>query len=122
MKKAKIKPFNKFLNLIIGGNVLAITLCPFGIYTRIKLNKVEVNHEQIHWRQQSEMLVIPFYLWYIVEWFVRVITFHSRPYYNISFEQEAYGNDNNAKYLSERKRYAWFKYLKTRIKRNDRVE
>lgn len=37
------------------------------------VNKVVLNHERIHTRQQIEMLVLPFYLWYIVEWLIRLI-------------------------------------------------
>jgi hypothetical protein len=31
------------------------------------LDKVFVNHEKIHLRQQLELLVLPFYVWYIIE-------------------------------------------------------
>lgn len=47
---------------------IAINL--FGmIVTCEELSKVELNHELIHTAQARELLYIPFYLWYIIEWF-----------------------------------------------------
>ena len=47
---------------------IAINL--FGIIvTCEELSKVELNHELIHTAQAKELLYIPFYLWYIIEWF-----------------------------------------------------
>ncbi len=40
-----------------------------------KVNDVFVNHERIHLRQQLEMLVIPFLIWYPLEFFVRLMQF-----------------------------------------------
>ena len=33
-------------------------------------------------------------------------------YKNISFEREAYQNQSNLDYLSNRKHYSWFSYIK----------
>lgn len=114
----KIKLMGKFLYTLTSGNVLAITLCPFGIYFRDKEsldNKKTINHESIHWKQQLEMLVIFFYIWYLVEWFIRIFINGRQAYISISFEQEAYGNDRNLTYLKNRKPYSWFKYLNKNI-------
>lgn len=47
---------------------IAINL--FGIIvTCEELSKEELNHELIHTAQARELLYIPFYLWYIIEWF-----------------------------------------------------
>lgn len=71
-----------------------------------------LNHERIHTAQMKEMLFIFFYVWYLVEWIVRLfINGPEDAYYNISFEQEAYKNDNNLKYLETRKHFSWFKYI-----------
>ena len=51
-------------------------------------------HEKIHIAQQKEMLVIPFYLWYFIEWLVRLFK-KGNAYQNISFEREAYVNEYN---------------------------
>ena len=78
----------------------AITLWPF-IFVRkeCSFSEIDLNHESIHGRQQLELLIIPFYLIYIVEWIFK-------GYRNISFEKEAYSNQNNLDYLKTRKLFA----------------
>lgn len=73
-----------------------------------------LRHESIHARQCWEMSPIFFYIWYVLEWLFRLVQYRDRKqaYYNISFEREAYNNQNNVNYLSERKCYSWIKYLK----------
>lgn len=75
-----------------------------------KINDVIVNHESIHTVQMKEMLYIPFYLWYVTEWLIKLL-FKGNAYRNISFEREAYDNQYNLNYLKERKRYNWIKRL-----------
>ena len=75
-----------------------------------KINDVIVNHESIHTAQMKEMLYIPFYLWYVTEWLVKLL-FKGNAYRNISFEREAYDNQYNLNYLKERKHYSWIKRL-----------
>jgi hypothetical protein len=99
----RIRKMNKFLQLF-GKNVTGITLAPFGIYVMDLNDKTTLNHEKIHWKQQIEMLIIPFYIWYEIEHLLR-------GYYKISFEQESYQNQNDENYLTNRKHYAWMKYL-----------
>ena len=93
----------------------AITLWPFGIYVsedRYIQNKRILNHEKIHWKQQKEMLGIFFYLWYFVEWIIRIITPPwNTAYKDISFEGEAKKNEHSSSYLSIRKFFAWLKYI-----------
>lgn len=132
----KLFKMNKFISFFTFNNVIAITLAPFGIYIKdIYLNnKSIVNHEMIHWKQQMEMLIIFFYLCYIIEFIIRLIinffvwivmiknnsenTYDSFSelrryvYMSISFEKEAYKNENNLDYLTYRKLYSWIKYLK----------
>lgn len=69
-----------------------------------------INHERIHTRQMVEMLVVGFYLWYVIEWLIR-LTMKGNAYRNISFEREAYGNEGNLNYLKTRKFFAWTRYL-----------
>lgn len=76
-----------------------------------KISEQDLNHESIHTAQMKEMLYIFFYIWYIVEWIIRLFK-KDNAYRNISFEQEAYNNENNLEYLNNRKHYGWFKYLK----------
>ena len=77
------------------------------------IDKYIVNHERIHTRQQMELLFIPFYLVYILEWIVRLVQYRKRheAYMNISFEREAYKHGDNLNYLKQRKPYAWIKFL-----------
>ena len=106
----KVKPINKFLNFFLGKNVIAITLYPFGIYTN-STDIYVINHEFIHVPQQKEMLILPFYIWYILEWLIKIIFYGTEAYVNISFEREAYSNQNNLDYLKTRKHFSWMKYL-----------
>lgn len=78
------------------------------------LSTYELNHERIHSRQIAEMLWVFFYLFYFIEWLIRLIQFRSPmlAYYNVSFEREAYRNDRNLDYLAQRKWYSSLKYLK----------
>lgn len=77
------------------------------------LSEYELNHEKIHSRQIVELLCIFFYLFYLLEWLVRLLQYRHplEAYYNISFEREAYSNDKDIKYLDDRKWYAFFSYL-----------
>lgn len=70
-----------------------------------------INHETIHIKQQQEMLVIPFYIWYILEYIVKFFKYGKNAYYNLSFEREAYTNEKNPDYLKTRKLFSWLKYL-----------
>ncbi len=93
-----------------------ITLFPF-VFMRDKTlaaNPVFINHERIHLRQQAELLVLPFYLLYITEYFIRRLAYHTQKeaYRNISFEREAYANEKNMEYLKSRKLFSFLKYSK----------
>lgn len=71
-----------------------------------------VNHEKIHTAQMRELLYLPFYIIYVMEWlclFVKYKGSSYEAYKNISFEKEAYRNETNLKYLSGRKRFAQWK-------------
>ena len=70
----------------------------------------DINHELIHTEQMKEMIYVFFYLWYFVEWLVRLFC-KGNAYRNISFEREAYDYDDNLNYLNEREPFAWMKYL-----------
>ncbi len=93
-----------------------LTVFPF-VFVKYRVDKenlVFVNHEKIHLRQQSELLVLPFFIIYILEYFVRLIQYRKKDlaYRNISFEREAYSNEYNFDYLKERKIFSFIKYIK----------
>lgn len=84
------------------------------VFVRKEYNPISertFNHESIHTAQGKELLWIFFYLWYVIEWGVRLIQYRDRKtaYHNISFEREAYANDQNFNYLSDRKQYISFR-------------
>ena len=86
----------------------------FGIlFCRKQLNKIDINHETIHTKQMQELLYIFFYLWYVIEYLVKLIIYRNTKlaYRNISFEREAYQNQSNLDYLSNRKHYNWLSKL-----------
>jgi hypothetical protein len=70
-----------------------------------------INHEKIHTRQMKEMFFLFFYVWYVLEWIVKLFIYGKKSYFHISFEQEAYTHDENLSYLKIRKRFAWINYL-----------
>jgi len=86
-----------------------LALFPFVFvkYSLDKENPVFINHERIHLRQQLELLVIPFFIWYLMEFLLRLIQYGNMDlaYRNISFEREAYTNEKDFNYL--RKRSFW---------------
>lgn len=73
-------------------------------YKSLKSNKVLVNHEKIHLRQQLELLVIPFFIIYGLEFLYRLIRYRNwnLAYRNISFEREAYKNESDLDFLKKR--------------------
>ena len=76
----------------------------------VRLDEKTLNHERIHTAQWKELWYIGFILWYLVEWIIRLPK--GNAYRNISFEREAYANDDNLTYLETRRRFAFVKYLK----------
>ena len=80
----------------------AMAMWPF-IFARKKLSEIDINHEQIHLAQQLELLIIPFYIIYLIEWIFK-------GYRNISFEKEAYTHQEDMNYLEwRRKSYAMWR-------------
>lgn len=125
----RLIPFNGFV---------AMTLYPF-IFVREavakKYSTVANNHEHIHAEQQKELLPVgialaliaylsglglwallflPVFLWiYLIEWVIKALWYGNNrtAYRNISFEREAYQNEKDLTYLSNRKHFIWFKYI-----------
>ena len=86
--------------------IRGLTLYPFVIVADSFAadDVVLINHERIHLRQQLELLVIPFYIWYLLAFAYGRIKFGNwyDSYRNICFEKEAYENENNLEYLETR--------------------
>lgn len=116
---------------------IAMCLWPF-IFVRNNAashyNTVANNHEHIHAEQQKEMLLVGivlaaigyvfvglwallfaplFFWWYGIEYLYRLCQYRDtkKAYRNISTEREAYANEKDLTYLTNRRRFAWTKYL-----------
>ncbi len=91
-----------------------ITLWPFIILRSHELKSQEtlLNHEKIHLRQQLELLILFFYLWYLIEYCYYLIRYKNQTsaYYAIRFEKEAYQNQHQLDYLQKRKFWAFLSY------------
>lgn len=92
-----------------------ITIYPFIIFTQENdgTNLVLLNHEKIHIKQQLELLIIPFFIWYGLEFLIRYVKYRdwSMAYRNICFEREAYKNEKDLNYLKRRSFYMFIKDL-----------
>lgn len=96
-------------------NFNGITLWPFVIARHPYLlnDKMFINHERIHLRQQLELLIVFFFLWYGLEFLIRWAKVGNRhlAYHNISFEREAYIHESEFSYLKHRRLWSFLKYL-----------
>ena len=96
-------------------NYVGLSIWPFIILkeNHLKEDVVLLNHERIHLRQQLELLVLPFYIFYVVEWLIRCCIYWDpyEAYQRLSFEQEAYRHEKDLEYLSERKAFSFLKYI-----------
>ena len=91
----------------------AMAIYPFILIKRkeYKNDKILVNHEKIHHQQQIELLIIPFYILYFLNYIINLLLFksHQKAYLNIMFEKEAYTNEGNLDYKRTRKTFAAFR-------------
>lgn len=116
-----------------------ITIGPFVLSKRTedKITPTIRNHEFIHRSQWMEMTVVSmtiislcmilteisqwwallslvtFYIWYGVEYVIRLIICNDtdKAYKSVSFEREAYENEDNSDYQDEKEYFSWIKYL-----------
>lgn len=77
------------------------------------MTQTDFNHEAIHTAQMKELLYIPFYLLYLMEWLWKLLKYRdgSKAYRDLSHEREAYDNQANPNYLTNRKPYNQFKEI-----------
>ncbi len=128
-----------FNNTIPFDGFKAITIYPF-IFVRdeyrFKFNVVDINHENIHAQQQCEVfavslvllqllwvlgagmwsfIVLPMYFYlYILEYIIKLVYYRSSnmAYRAISFEQEAYDNEYDLKYIrNSRQFFSWVRFI-----------
>ena len=103
---------NKYL---LRKQFVGITLWPFIVMKNeeLKKDRVFINHERIHLRQQLELLILPFFIIYGVEYLIKFLKYKNAyvAYRNISFEREAYNNESNLNYLKKKKLWSFVKFL-----------
>jgi hypothetical protein len=93
-----------------------LTVFPF-IFLKEKRdvsNPVMMQHEKIHIRQQMELLILLFFIWYGIEYFIRILQYKNKhlAYRNISFEREAYANESKEDFLEERRFWNFLNYIR----------
>jgi hypothetical protein len=102
-------------SLLKNTKISGITLFPFIILRKPedRTNRVLLNHERIHLRQQLELLVVFFYLWYVIEYYYWYFRLRDGflAYKYISFEREAFAQENDPDYLRKRKLWSFWKYV-----------
>ena len=102
------------VRIISFGFASGICLYPFVLIGKeTELTEQLINHEKIHLKQQLETFILPFYVWYFLEFLIRILKHRNleTAYRNISFEREAFLYESEFEYLNNRKRYAWFRFL-----------
>lgn len=111
----------------------AMTIYPFVFARKGKdITDRIIRHEAIHAEQQKELFVVGivlalffcywlcwwsllfvplFYWWYGFEWLARLLICRNsdKAYRSICYEQEAYGNQDDADYLKTRKLFAFIR-------------
>ena len=122
---------NRLAKLLLFSGYNTIMLFGFILTKLNELKPSTVRLENIHRRQYMEcmilalpvalflgwlvswwfLLLVPvfYYLLYVGEWLIRLFM-PGNAYRNISFEREAYQNQNNPGYLGERRLFVWMKY------------
>ncbi|WP_309607449.1 hypothetical protein [Flavobacterium sp.] len=92
-----------------------LTFFPFVIlkYKSSKNDLITINHEKIHIRQQLELLILPFYIWYFGNLFYNYLKYRNfqKAYRNIIFEREAYANEKDLDYLKSRSLWRFLHYF-----------
>lgn len=103
----RLIPFKGFKAINIFGILFVRKEC------KDRMDDITINHESIHSAQQKEMLWLFFYLWYVVEWLIKLCYYRDsyKAYKAISFEREAYSYQYDEEYLTHRRHYSWWKLM-----------
>ncbi len=96
-------------------NVAGMALFPFILIKekRYRHDKQLINHEHIHLVQQLELLILPFYLFYLLNYLFNLLKYknHHEAYMNICFEREAYHHEDDLWYLKKRKIWSFWRFI-----------
>nr|WP_299101824.1 hypothetical protein [uncultured Winogradskyella sp.] len=94
---------------------VGITIFPFVLlkFEGLRGSKTLLNHEKIHLKQQIELLIVPFFIIYVIEFLIKLVTYRNwdLAYKNISFEREAYANEKDLDYLKSKSFYSFVNYF-----------
>jgi len=108
----------RMVNVLSLNFASAMALYPFILLKEnaCKDNPVLINHEKIHLRQQAELGIVFFYLWYSLEFLYGLLRFRNRreAYNRISFEREAYAHEHDLDYLNRRPFWNFLRYFSLR--------
>lgn len=107
---------NRLTGFLLSGKFPAVCIWPFILIKpagNLPEMPVLLRHETIHGRQQLEMAWVLFFIWYIVEYAIRLIVLRDfmNAYMRLAHEREAHLNDNDPDYLAKRKPFAWLRYI-----------
>lgn len=104
--RSKYFPLGNFAAM----NVLGIWLF---VKPKVRINDRMMNHELIHSAQYKELWYIGFLILYGLEYLIKLLIYFNfhKSYRNISFEREAYTNQDNMHYLKDRKSHSWINYV-----------
>lgn len=105
IKFKKVK--GTFLNLM-GIQIITFIIWIF-YFDKEELKNGFDNHERLHCLQWLECGIFLFPIFYFFESILKSLM--GLGYQEISFEREAYLNQNNINYLDDRKSYAWLRYI-----------
>lgn len=113
IRYSKIIPFKGFYAIQLFGTIYIRKE-----YENLPVSQTTITHETVHLYQALDFGIgklgfIPFYIWYLLEWILKLPMYlwGKDPYYNLSAEREAYDNQNNPDYPKTRKRWAWLKRI-----------
>lgn len=106
IKYNKIFPFRGYIAMAMFGRIWIRK------ENKDRISLTTINHEAIHLIQQKELGIILFLIIYCYEYIRQWLKYnnHRDAYRSISFEREAYTNERNLNYLSERLKNSWKMY------------
>ncbi len=107
---------NKFPVIVIRDLwVQGMAVFPFIIIRdpKDKQNLLLIRHETIHLMQQLELLILPFYLGYLINYIYNIFKYHNhdQAYKEIVFEREAFSKETDTDYLFYRKPWSFMQYI-----------
>ena len=96
-------------------NIFGLLFVRKDVLTSNQVTDRVIHHETIHMKQMIEMGFVFFYIWYFIEWLIKLFYYkfnNYNAYKAISFEREAYTNESDYSYLYHRKHYSWLNYIR----------